>query len=130
MDNHIFRSALGGFNRQDVTEYIERTGKEAAEAAQRLEEQIKTLQDSETEAREALETCTQEKEELHQQLKDMTDQYTEAKANWDSQSKAAVDLQADVARQKNVIQERMRSFPVVSRSWKPRRSICGRRRSV
>lgn len=88
MDNHIFRSALGGFNRQDVTEYIERTGKEAAEAAQRLEEQIKTLQDSETEAREALETCTQEKEELHQQLKDMTDQYTEAKANWDSQSKA------------------------------------------
>ena len=35
----------------------------------------------------------------------MTDQYTEAKANWDSQSKAAADLQADVARQKNVIQE-------------------------
>ena len=35
MDNHIFRSALSGFNRQDVMEYIERTQKQAEEAARR-----------------------------------------------------------------------------------------------
>ena len=33
MDNHIFRSALSGFNRQDVMAYIERTQKQAEEAA-------------------------------------------------------------------------------------------------
>ena len=33
MDNHIFRSAALGFNRQDVMEYIEKTQKEAEAAA-------------------------------------------------------------------------------------------------
>lgn len=105
MDNHIFRSALGGFNRQDVTEYIERTRKEAEEAAARLEEQVKTLQDSEAEARASLETCTQEKEELDKQLKDMTLKYTHAKNNWDAQSEAKESFRADVARQNDVIRE-------------------------
>ena len=41
MDNHIFRSALSGFNRQDVMEYIERTQKQAEEAAARLEDQVR-----------------------------------------------------------------------------------------
>ena len=31
MENTIFRSALGGFNRQDVMAYIEKAQKEAAE---------------------------------------------------------------------------------------------------
>ena len=105
MDNHIFRSALGGFNRQDVTEYIERTRKEAEEAAARLEEQVKTLQASEAEAREALESCTQEKEDLDQKLKDMTLQYTHAKNNWDAQSEAKESFRADVARQKGTIED-------------------------
>ena len=103
MDNHIFRSALGGFNRQDVTEYIERTRKEAEQAAERLEEQIKTLQASEAEAREALESCSQEKENLDQQLKEMTLQYTEAKDHWDTESAAKESLQADVDRQEKTI---------------------------
>ena len=34
MDNHIFRGAALGFNRQDVMEYIERTQKEAEAAAE------------------------------------------------------------------------------------------------
>ena len=42
MDNHIFRSAIGGFNRQDVTEYIERTQKQAEEAAAALNKQLRT----------------------------------------------------------------------------------------
>ena len=99
MDNHIFRSALGGFNRQDVTAYIERTGKEAAEAAQRLEEQIKALQDSEAEARGALADCAQEKETLEEQLRDMTSQRDEAQGGWDAQRQAAAELQAEVDRQ-------------------------------
>ena len=36
MDNHIFRGAALGFNRQDVMEYIERTQKQAEENAARL----------------------------------------------------------------------------------------------
>ena len=36
MDNHIFRSALSGFNRQDVMEYIEKTQKEGESAAAAL----------------------------------------------------------------------------------------------
>ena len=42
MDNHIFRSAALGFNRQDVMEYIEKTQKEAeanaASLSRRLDE--------------------------------------------------------------------------------------------
>lgn len=37
MDNHIFRSAISGFNRQDVTEYIEKVRKEAQETQAALE---------------------------------------------------------------------------------------------
>ena len=103
MDNHIFRGALGGFNRQDVTEYIERTRKEAAEAAQRLEEQVKTLQDSEAEARQSLEDCGRQREELEGQLQEMTLRYTHAKNNWDAQAEAKEPFRADVARQKEEI---------------------------
>ena len=55
MDNHIFRSAIGGFNRQDVTEYIERTQKQAEEAAAALNKQLEDLRQAEGEARAALE---------------------------------------------------------------------------
>ena len=36
MDNHIFRSALSGFNRQDVMAYIERTQKQAEVSASQV----------------------------------------------------------------------------------------------
>ena len=44
MDNHIFRSALSGFNRQDVMAYIERTQKQAEEAAAGLEARLAELE--------------------------------------------------------------------------------------
>ena len=47
MDNHIFRSAIGGFNRQDVMEYIERTQKQSEESIAWLESQTAQLQASE-----------------------------------------------------------------------------------
>ena len=47
MDNHIFRSAALGFNRQDVMEYIEKTQKEvesaAADLSRRLDEALEEL---------------------------------------------------------------------------------------
>ena len=95
MDNHIFRSALGGFNRQDVTEYIERTRKEAEEAAAQLEAQVKSLQDSEAEARQSLDSCTQEKEDLEKQLEEMTLQYTQTKNDWDAVTEAKETLEAE-----------------------------------
>ena len=47
MDNHIFRSAIGGFHRQDVMEYIERTQKQSEENTAWLESQVEQLQKSE-----------------------------------------------------------------------------------
>ena len=44
MDNHIFRSAIGGFHRQDVMEYIERTQKQSEENTAWLESQVEQLQ--------------------------------------------------------------------------------------
>ena len=43
MDNHIFRSALGGFNRQDVMEYIEKVQRLADERAASLEQQLEEI---------------------------------------------------------------------------------------
>mgnify|MGYP003315122021 CR=1 FL=1 len=44
MDNHIFRSAINGFNRHDVMGYIEKTQKAAAERAAALEAQLIELE--------------------------------------------------------------------------------------
>ena len=103
MDNHIFRSALGGFNRQDVTEYIERTRKEAEEAAAQLEAQVKSLQDSEAEARQSLDSCTQEKEDLEKQLEEMTLQYTQTKNDCDAVTEAKETLEAEGCRKDDMI---------------------------
>ena len=129
MDNHIFRSALGGFNRQDVTEYIERTRKEAEQAAERLEEQIKTLQASEAEAREALESCSQEKENLDQQLKEMTLVVT---AIWIRRALPRNPCrQTWTGRRKRsaVLLRRMKTYPVVSGNWSSRRRSSAGKRS-
>ena len=68
MDNHIFRSAIGGFNRQDVMEYIERTQKQSEESIAWLESQTAQLQASEEEAQNALRECTQERDRLAAEL--------------------------------------------------------------
>lgn len=72
MDNHIFRSAAWGFNRQDVMEYIERTQKESETNANaltnQLDEALAKLEDlrrqlNESSARE--EKLSEELEESH-----------------------------------------------------------------
>ena len=105
MDNQFFRSALGGFNRQDVMAYIEKTQKEAAENAARLEKQAAELQEAGEAVRQELKSCTQERDEFSRQLEDMTLRYNHAKNNWDAQAAAKDSFRADVAQRDETIRE-------------------------
>ena len=105
MDNHIFRSALSGFNRQDVMTYIEKTQKEASEQIAALEAQAAELREKGEANRQALEACTVEREDLARQLEDMTLRYNHAKNNWDAQSAAKESFRADVAQRDETIRD-------------------------
>lgn len=105
MDNHIFRSAISGFNRQDVMEYIEKTQKETAATVERLEAECEELRKSEDVLRGALSACSQEKSELSRQLENMTARLEETKTGWEEQSGAAESLRGDVARRDEQLRE-------------------------
>lgn len=105
MDNHIFRSALSGFNRQDVMAYIERTQKQAEEAAAGLEARLAELEQAAAGAREELTACQEEREDLRRQLEDMTLRYNHAKNNWDAQSEAKDSFRRDVAQRDETVRE-------------------------
>lgn len=100
MDNHIFRSALNGFNRQDVTVYIEKTQKEASEHAQALEAQLEELRKSEAQLRAELESLTQERDTLCAQLSDMTEsrEHTAAELDAALEKNAELEQAVQVAR--------------------------------
>ena len=97
MDNHIFRSAIGGFNRQDVMEYIERVQKRAEEDAAELEAQAGELRHANDELALQLEERTRERDGLEQQLEDMTLRCNHARNNWDAQAQAKESFRRDVA---------------------------------
>ena len=97
MDNHIFRSAIGGFNRQDVMEYIERVQKRAEEDAAELEAQAGELRRANDELALQLEERTRERDGLEQQLEDMTLRCNHARNNWDAQAQAKESFRRDVA---------------------------------
>lgn len=105
MDNQFFRGSLGGFNRQDVMAYIEKTQKEAAENAERLEQQVSELRESEASVRRELESCSQEREDLSRQLTDMTLRYNHAKNNWEAQTAAKESFRSDVAQRDGAIRD-------------------------
>ena len=105
MDNHFFRSALGGFNRQDVMEYVERTQREAEAAAAGLTAQVEELRRTGEETHHQLEECAQEKEELAKQLEDMTLRCGHAKNNWEAQAQAKESFRQDVAQRDRTIRE-------------------------
>lgn len=86
--DHPFRSAaFGGFNRQDVLTYLEKT---AQEAAQRQEELQKRLEEAQTssgrqttqldEQKERLDQLTQENEDLQTRLEETETTLTECQA--------------------------------------------------
>ena len=93
MDNHIFRSSLNGFNRQDVTAYIEKSQREAAERMAELEAQLDQLRKNENELRSALETCTQERDALSEQLADLEKEHDKTKIEMTAQLQ---DMQNEV----------------------------------
>lgn len=105
MDNHIFRSAIGGFHRQDVIEYIERTQKQAEENTAWLESQVEQLQKSEEEARTALQACQQERDRLAAELREMTSKFNNAKNNWESQAQAKESSRRDVVQRDQTIRD-------------------------
>lgn len=105
MDNHIFRSAIGGFNRQDVMEYIERTQKQSEESISWLESQVEQLQQSENEAQRALQECEAERDRLAAQLEEMTSRYNNAKNNWEAQAQAKESNRRDVVQRDQTIRE-------------------------
>ena len=85
MNNYIFRSAINGFNRQDVTAYIEKSQKESAERVTELEAQLDQLRKNENERRSALETCTQERDALCEQLADLEKEHDKKKIEMTAQ---------------------------------------------
>ena len=104
MDNHIFRSALGGFNRQDVMEYIEKVQRLADERAASLEQQLEEALRSGGEARQELEECARTRQELEQQLEELRVQCSHARNNWDAQSQAKEAFRRDLADREETIQ--------------------------
>lgn len=107
MDNHIFRSALNGFNRQDVTEYIERTQREAAENTGRLEAEAEVLRQELDAARRALAECQAERDDLAGELPDLTERCQTARSNWEEQAAAAAALRTEVQQRDTAVRELM-----------------------
>ena len=98
MDNHIFRSAALGFNRQDVMEYIEKVQKEAETKNAELAAQLETARQEGDASRQALEECTQERDRLQEELADLKERY---EAEVEAQNAA----QSESDRQKERLQE-------------------------
>lgn len=96
MDNSIFRSALNGFNRQDVMTYIERTQKETGEKTAELESQLEALRTSEAQLRTQLQERTQEKEDTAKELEELSARYQKAKEGWESGSAESDGLKSQL----------------------------------
>ena len=112
MDNYIFRTAIGGFNRQDVTDYIEKAQKQAAEAAAAREREAEELRASleragaeREEAIASLEARAGELDEARRQLESMSLDCATARHNWDAQVMANAAIREDVARRDKTIAE-------------------------
>lgn len=80
MDNHIFRSAAFGFNRQDVMEYIEKVQKESAAKIAELSAQLDAARQEGSASQQTLEDCTQERDRLSGELAELKERY-EAEIN-------------------------------------------------
>ena len=110
MDNHIFRTAISGFNRQDVTDYIEKIRREAEESAAAQEREAAALRaglDAARaeldEARAALEARGRELDEVRSQLEAMTRERDQAQQGRDIQRKAAEGFREESARRDDAI---------------------------
>ena len=68
MDHPFRKAAVGGFNRQDVLDYVEKTAQEAAAREQSLRDQLAQAEQSRDEAAKDAETLRARVKELEQRL--------------------------------------------------------------
>lgn len=98
MDNHIFRSAALGFNRQDVMEYIEKVQKEAESKTAELTARLDAARQESDASRQALEDCTRERDRLQEELEDLKERY-EAEMDARDTAESESDQQRDRLRE-------------------------------
>jgi len=109
MDNHIFRSAALGFNRQDVMEYIEKVQRDAEARISGLTAQLDEARQEGDANRQALEDCTEERDRLRQELTEQKEQYTTELADLQERYEVEMDArdaaESESDRQKDRLQE-------------------------
>lgn len=104
MDNNIFRSALNGFNRQDVMTYIEKTQSDAAARIAQLEDRVRALQESGEAQRQALESAGAERDGLLGQLEEARLLCSRTGEDLEVQRQTAESVRADVSARDTVIE--------------------------
>lgn len=72
MDHPFRKAAVGGFNRQDVLDYVEKTAQEAAAREQSLRDQLAQAEQSRDEAAKDAETLRARVKELEEQAQTLT----------------------------------------------------------
>lgn len=78
MESNVFKSVMfGGFDRQDVINYIEKTSQESAAAMQALQQETESLKAERAAAQSELESLRREVEELRQQSTQLQSALTE-----------------------------------------------------
>ncbi|MDE7262344.1 MAG: hypothetical protein K2N78_09875 [Oscillospiraceae bacterium] len=93
MDNHIFRSAALGFNRQDVMDYIEKVQKEAETKTTGLEAQLDAARQEGDASRQALEDCMQKLTRLNAELAELKERYAA-----ETDARGTAELESDQQR--------------------------------
>jgi chromosome segregation ATPase len=105
-------SAFGGFNRQDVMDYIERAAKEHSEQVENLQQALAAAEESrgeleaklaEADQREA--RCTGENGELRQNLSEKTAALEAARADLERKSSALVRAEESLALLRDQVKE-------------------------
>jgi len=109
MDNHIFRSAALGFNRQDVMEYIEKAQRDAETRISDLTAQLDEARQEGYANRQALEDCTQERDRLRQDLAERKEQYetelADLQERYEAEMGARDTAESESDRQKDQIRD-------------------------
>lgn len=96
MENYSFKSvAFGGFDKQDVVRYLEKTSEMAAAARQALETENETL-------RQRTEKLEKQLTQAREELEEMTDQRDELQEKLERETAARADLEPLRALEKEV----------------------------
>ena len=110
MDNHIFRSAALGFNRQDVMEYIEKVQKESEARISELTAELDAALRDGGDARQSLEDCTQERDRLSQELAERKEQFETELADLQERYEMEMDARDAAEAESDQQKERLREL--------------------